>query len=433
MLAGDELMKRDDRSLLGFSFAIVGTVVVACVLGAKPVGLRAGTSPDRSRVESAAVPGLGARGAAAQEEQPSAQKTAGEFYMNVQVLKNIPSDQLTPAMRYITAALGVECEYCHDTKNFRSDEKAHKVTARKMMTMMFAIDQDNFNGRREVTCYTCHRGAAHPLNIPSLNDITATSSSAGMMGGQSGTGGEMPMRNESEAGANASSAPAISADAILAKYTDALGGTAAIQKITTLDEKGTASMPARGGMKVQIEELRKAPDKALLTIQLPNGAQMARACNGTIAWESFPGRGAEELTWDDLVRAKQWASFIPGVNMKQEFVREQAVGTEKIGDKDAYRVIAFRKGGGRVLFYFDTQSGLLLRVSERIESPLGSLPQDTDYSDYRDVSGVKLPFSVTVVHVQRPTIYKWDQIQSNVPLEDSRFEKPAQKSAQPQE
>jgi hypothetical protein len=83
------------------------------------------------------------------------------------------------------------------------------------------------------------------------------------------------------------------------------------------------------------------------------------------------------------------------------------------------------------MFYFDAQSGLLLRVSERIESPLGSLPQDTDYTDYRDVSGVKLPFTVTVVHVQGSTIYKWDQIQPNVSADDSRFEKPAQKTAQP--
>ena len=418
-------MKRDDRPLAGFSFAVLGVAIVALVLAGKPVVLSARTSPNRSSAER---PAVSARAAAqeAQEPQPSAQKTAGEFYKNVQVLKNIPSDQLIPAMRYITAALGVECEYCHVPKHFDSDDKPHKGTARKMMTMMFAIDQANFNGRTRVTCYTCHRGEGEAAGMPRLAyDASGAPTITGAEMTQGGNGNE----GAAETGAKPPSVPQASVDAILAKYTDALGGAAAIQKITSLDEKGTLTMPARRGMQVQVEEVRKAPDKALVTMSLPNGGQIARACNGTIAWESFPGRGAEELTWDDLLRAKRWASFIPGVTMKQDFVREQLVGTGKIGDKDAYRVMAVRKGGGRVLFYFDAQSGLLLRVSERIESPLGSLPQDTDFSDYRDVNGVKLPFSVTVVHIQGPTMYKWDQIQANVPVEDSRFDKPAQKVA----
>jgi photosynthetic reaction center cytochrome c subunit len=407
-------MKTDDRSLVKFSCAVAGIAVAALVLGGRPTALRA---------------------QATQAAQAPAQKTAGEAYMNIQVLKDIPSDQLIPAMQYITAALGVECDYCHDTKHFDSDDKPHKVTARKMMQMMFAIDKDNFNGRREVTCYTCHHGAAKAESIPLLNASAMAGES--MMGGMrmQGRGNGMGMGMGSAAGganananANASNAPAMSADAILAKYAEALGGEAAIGKIATLDEKGTGSMH---GMKADVEEFRKAPDKAIVIVQMPNGAEMSQGYNGTEGWHAFPKRPAEDLTWDDLVRAKQWASFIPGLNIKQDFVRAQAVGTEKIGDQDAYRVIAFRKGGGRVMFYFDTQSGLLLRVSQRIESPLGSLPQDTDYSDYREVNGVKVPFMVTVVHVQGATVYKWDQIQANVPVEDSRFDRPAAKAAQP--
>lgn len=412
-------MKTEDRSLLGFSIAVTGIAVLLFMLAGKPAPLIAGTAAAHSATPQAA--------------QPAAQQTAGDKYMNVQVLKDIPADQLLPAMRYITSALGVECEYCHVPKHFDSDDKHHKLTARKMMTMMFAIDKDNFNGRREVTCYTCHRGAAHPESVPVLAELANASAMNGAAPGRNGSSMRAGRASESSASTNGSSAaaaPPLSVDAILAKYTDAIGGTAAIGKVASLEEKGTATMPARGGTQMQVEELRKAPDKALLTLSLPNGRQMQRACNGTTAWQAFPGRGAEELTWDDLARARQWATFIPAVNMKQNFVREQPIGTEKIGDQTAYRVMAIRKGGGRVIFYFDAQSGLLLRVAERIESPLGSLPQNTDYSDYRDVNGVKLPFTVTVTQVHGPTIYKWDSIQANVPAEDARFEKPAQKPAQ---
>lgn len=428
-------MKTDDRSLIRFSLAASGIAIAALLLAGRPALLSARNSQPASRAaRAAAAPRIGQAGTTQAGPEP-AQKTAGQVYMNLQVLKDVPSDQLIPAMQYITAALGVECNYCHDTKHFDNDDKQPKLTARKMMQMMFAIDKDNFNGRREVTCYTCHRGAAKPQSVPALSASTTEGQAAmggsamsGRLNGVSiGTGMRKPPESGSGANANASNAPAMGVDAILAKYSEAIGGSAAIEKITTLDEKGGASMR---GMKVDVELIRKAPDKAVATVHMPNGAAMSQGYDGTTAWRSFPGRPAEELTWDDLARAKQWASFIPGVNIKQDFARAQAAGTEKIGDQDAYRVIAFRKGGGRVVFYFDTQSGLLLRTSERIESPLGSLPQDTDYSAYRDVNGVKLPFSVTVARVQGSTIYKWDQIQANVPVEDSRFAKPEQKAAQ---
>jgi zinc protease len=157
---------------------------------------------------------------------------------------------------------------------------------------------------------------------------------------------------------------------------------------------------------------------------------IADGFNGTMGWHQRPGHAVEELEGDELVRTRQWAAFIPGLNLKQDFARAQVVGFDKIGDRDAYRVIAFRAGGGQVRFYFDKESGLLIRVSERIESFLGALPQEANYSDYRDVSGVKMPFSVIVARGGEPTIYKWEHIQVNVPIDDARFEKPAEKPAQ---
>jgi photosynthetic reaction center cytochrome c subunit len=363
-----------------------------------------------------------------QEQQSSTTKptTAGDAYMNVQVLKDIPSDQLLPSMRYITVALGVECEFCHVPKNYESDDKPEKATARKMMQMMFAINKDNFNGRREVTCYTCHRGVAHGANIPML---TATGV-APVMGAPAPTAAGAPSAQEHADGPAAPpQVPKVTVDEIVAKYTEALGGSAAIQKITTLEEKGSVELPFRGGMSAPAELVRKAPDKVLWVVRLPNG-EVADGYNGTGGWQGRPGHAADEMTGDELTRAKEGAAFIPGLDLKQDFSRAQVAAIDKIRDQDTYRVIAFRKGGGQVRFYYDTQSGLLLRRSERIQSALGDLPEDTDFSDYRDVSGVKLPFTITVVTVQGSRTFKWDQIQANVPVEDTRFDKPAQKPAE---
>src|SRR5258708_4669740 len=107
-------------------------------------------------------------------QSPAAPKLAEEQFKNIKVLKGVPADQVFPAMQFVTASLGVECEYCHVRGDkgleFEKDDKKTKVTARKMMEMMFAVNKENFEGHRDVTCYSCHRGAADPVATPIITD-----------------------------------------------------------------------------------------------------------------------------------------------------------------------------------------------------------------------------------------------------------------------
>lgn len=418
--------------VLAFAIFIVGRLWRPVALLARPVA-----AVDSALSHSHAAPFFdgeqsGQPGQTAQEAGAK-KSTAGDAYMNIQVLKDIPSDQLLPSMRYITAVLGVECNFCHDPKSYENDDKPEKATARKMMAMMFAINKDNFNGRREVTCYTCHHGASHPANMPTAMAVVSASGEGGAMpAAQHGP----PDQHQAAAGAapsaaapSAASGPVPTVDDVIAKYTQALGGSDALQKVTTLTEKGTMDIPAHNMHGAEMEVWRKAPDKALAVLHVQNG-EVSEGYNGTAGWQQRPGRGTDDIAGDELVRTKQWASFIPGLDLKQNFSRAQVAGVDKIDGHDAYRVIAFRNGGGQVRFFFDKDSGLLLRISERIESALGALPEDMDFADYRDVGGMKRAFSITVAHADGPTIYKWDQIQANTPVDDGRFNKPAPKEGQ---
>src|SRR5713226_4227502 len=100
-------------------------------------------------------------------------KTTQEAFKNIQVLKDLPPGQLIPAMQFITSSLGVECDFCHVRGAFDKDDKPTKLTARKMMQMMMILNQENFDSRREVTCYSCHRGASKPVSIPMIGDTVA--------------------------------------------------------------------------------------------------------------------------------------------------------------------------------------------------------------------------------------------------------------------
>src|SRR5258708_17372584 len=106
---------------------------------------------------------------APQTGAPAAPKTAAQQFKNIQVLKDVPADQLIPAMQFITASLGVDCEYCHVEHAFDKDDKKPKVTARKMMEMMITINNEDFENHRVFTCYTCHQSGAHPARSPVIS------------------------------------------------------------------------------------------------------------------------------------------------------------------------------------------------------------------------------------------------------------------------
>jgi photosynthetic reaction center cytochrome c subunit len=354
---------------------------------------------------------------------PPGVKAASEAYLNVQVLSDIPADQLIASMRYITFALGVRCDYCHSSDHFESDEKPTKKRARGMMKMMFAIDNQYFGGHRAVTCYTCHRGAAQAASMPTLSDVVPAA------GQSDGNTAEPPAASapSSAPSANVMSAtanPLPSAEEIIEQYTRALGGESAINKIKTHVDKGTLEVPARR-MHSMVEIVGEAPNKIVTIVHGPRG-DSSQGYNGQIGWQERGGE-VEELSGDDLMRAKEAAAFNPGMNLKQNYQSLEVKGIEKLTGHDAYVVSAARTTGSPDRYYFDARAGLLLRIATQIESALGAIPQNTDYEDYREVSGVKVPFLIRVIRPDSETIYKWEQIQANVPVEESRFDKPAEK------
>ncbi|MBV8817134.1 MAG: c-type cytochrome, partial [Acidobacteriaceae bacterium] len=92
------------------------------------------------------------------------EQTAAEHFKNIQILKEAPASQLLDTMRNFNVSLGVQCDFCHVQGKFDSDEKPTKAMARNMLTMTHNINQQAFNGRMEIRCYTCHKGASHPAS-----------------------------------------------------------------------------------------------------------------------------------------------------------------------------------------------------------------------------------------------------------------------------
>lgn len=101
--------------------------------------------------------------ASAQQPTDAKVKTAKQQFKNIRVLKNLPANQLNPAMHMLEGDLGVTCGFCHIVDKWEKDDLKPKATARKMMIMMMALNKNNFEGKQMVTCYTCHRGSPDPV------------------------------------------------------------------------------------------------------------------------------------------------------------------------------------------------------------------------------------------------------------------------------
>ncbi len=335
-------------------------------------------------------------------------KKAEEQFKNIQVLKGIPADQLIPAMQFITASLGVECQFCHVEGAFEKDDKKPKQTARKMMEMMFAINKDNFDGHREVTCYSCHRGSTDPVGTPLV-----------MTEGPKQGMGEA-VKPEKAEGGDAKEASGPTANQLLDKYLQAVGGAAAIEKITSRVMKGTITF---GDRNVSIDIYSKDPDRRISYTHTPDGDSVT-AFDGHEGWMGFPGRPAREMHGPDIDAAAMDADLHFAANLKGMFSEAQVRGTEKIGDHDAFVVIGQREGKPPLQLYFDEQSGLLVRLVRYGETPLGRLPTQIDYADYREAGGVKIPYRWTLARPSGRFTIQISEVKENVPVDDAKFAKP---------
>jgi len=338
-------------------------------------------------------------------------KLAEEEFKNIQSLKGIPADQVIPSMQFIAASLGVECEFCHVAHANEKDDKKPKVTARKMINMMMAINKDNFEGHREVTCYSCHRGSPDPVATPILTD-------------------EEP-RPAADEGKKPGEAKATlpSADLLLEKYLAAIGGADALQKITSRVQKGT--LTAFGGQHFPVDVYSKAPDKRVSVMHLQDGDSFT-GFDGKQGWLSVPGR-VHTMSAAENAAARIDADLYFPAHVKTLYQKFSVDAGEKIDGHDTYLVTGRSEGQPPLRLYMDKESGLLLRLVRYAETPLGRNPTQIDYADYRDEDGVKVPFRWTLARPGNRFTIQVEQIQQNVPVDDSKFAPPpaARKPATP--
>jgi photosynthetic reaction center cytochrome c subunit len=333
------------------------------------------------------------------QDQP-ASKTAGQQFKNIQVLKDIPADQLIPTMQFIAGALGVDCEFCHVEHAMDKDDKKEKQTARKMIEMELAINKTHFKNEIEVTCYTCHRGSPHPIGVPILTVST----------------GKMP-EHEHQAISAQESLP--TAGQLLDKYLAAAGGADALHKIKTRVQKGTVDAM---GQQYPIEIYSEGPEKRL-SISHASFGESVTAYNGQAGWLATP-RGVHPMNESERQSARIDAQVYFPSRIRELYQEFKVLPGETIDGHATFLVTANGANTQPLRLYFDQQTGLLVRLIRYTETPLGRNPVEVDYSDYRETNGVKIPYQWTLTRTNGSFTIRISTVQENVPIDEKLFVMP---------
>lgn len=348
----------------------------------------------------------------AQAQQAARAPLAEEVFKNIRVLRGIPVDEFMGTMGVFSAALGWSCEDCHgtsDTKweDYAFDATPRKATARRMVTMMSSINQTSFGGRQVVTCYTCHRGSNRPKVTPSLAALygaSATDEAEDVI--QPARGGP-------------------SADQILDKYIQALGGAQRLAGVISVVSKGTSAGYGPEGTR-PIEIFAKAPNLRTTIIHTLDGDNTT-VYDGKGGWIAAPHRPVPvlALTGGEADGARLDAELLFPARIKDTLGSWRVGVPSEIDDKPVQVVQGSRPGGALATFYFDSASGLLVRLVRYANSRVGRLPTQIDYADYRDVSGIKIPFRLTVTWLDGLEKIQLTDVQLNRPIDAARFVKPS--------
>jgi photosynthetic reaction center cytochrome c subunit len=335
---------------------------------------------------------------------------AEDVFKNVQVMKGIPVDEFMNTMGVFSAALGMSCEDCHASNdsnwaNYALDTSPKKRTARRMVQMVTAINKDNFGGRQMVTCWSCHRGTDRPKVTPDIATLYNRPDEPDDL--------IVPAPN----------APPV--EQIFNKYIQAIGGTERIGRMTSYVAKGTSVGYGPEGTPRPIEIYAKAPNQHTIIIHTQNG-DSTTVFDGRSGWIAAPLRPVRvlPLSGGAVDGAKLEAELTFPSRIKDVLTKWRVGFPGMIDDREVQVVQGTAAGGSLATLYFDSESGLLVRMVRYADSIVGRTPTQIDYSDYRDVNGVKLPFRLTVNWLDGKEKFELTEIQTNIPVDVAKFAQP---------
>jgi hypothetical protein len=229
--------------------------------------------------------------------------------------------------------------------------------------------------------------------------------------------------NPSPASTEALAMPTI--DQVLERHVQAIGGRSAIEKITTRITTGSlVQIQGKTNLSLTFTIYQKAPNK---TVYVSSGGEQ-EGFNGVIGWVKGNRTGLRQKAGEQLALARRESDFYFDTRIKELYARIAFLRRDRVGGRDVYVFEATPAEGKPDTLYFDAETALLVRQDIYFEGSKGKpAPTEIYYEDYREVDGIKLPFTIRQVYLDYSTTLKVYDVKHNVPIEDSKFDGPSKK------
>jgi len=219
----------------------------------------------------------------------------------------------------------------------------------------------------------------------------------------------------------------LTVDQILDRYMQAIGGEGPHRKLTSQVMKMTLVIE-HSDVTASFDSYRQAPNKSVQIgqIKLCDGREfeISRGFNGTEGWALNPSdSGFRELNGTELAAEKRDSEFYWELKLKELYPKMALIGQARVGSHTAYCIEATPTEGDPIKLYFEAQTGLLVRIDSISENvSKGKIPEETYYEDYREVDGIKMPFTIRMP--ANKYTFKVNEVRHNVPIEEAKFKSP---------
>lgn len=218
--------------------------------------------------------------------------------------------------------------------------------------------------------------------------------------------------------------PGFTAEQIIDRSIEATGGRSAMGKLVSTYAKGTMEFTAQDVHGV-MEFYAKAPNKQLAIMNLESVGEVRQGFDGQVAWGQDPTGQIIEISGAPLDDMKRRAVFNPALKWRELYPKAELQGEDTVGGRKAYVVRLTATDGALITRYYDTGTFLMLREKGSHETPQGVMDITADFSDYRDIGGVKAPFSIRQSLAAGEIVIKISEMKNNLEIDDAKFSKPA--------
>lgn len=223
-----------------------------------------------------------------------------------------------------------------------------------------------------------------------------------------------------------------SGESLLQRYIDHSGGADAYAKAKNVSMSGTVEMQGRNisGTVTIFEE----GEKSYTSMEFPGIGKVEEGYDGETAWEDSALEGPRILECDEKASAKRAANLALITSWRKVYKDAKTLGESDVDGKPAWKVemtpneekpaAPCEHGGKPETFFFDKDSGLLVRISAVLSTALGDIATEATMSDFRPVDGILTPFAITEKAMSQNILMHFAKIAYNADIPANRFDLP---------